>query len=1238
MSQFSGTFNSQRVQNHSFNTKDKLLVGLGFASFNVANCYYSFAKTMEALAVAFPQLARFGGNPPFAINRTFLDLDPGITIAYVPFNKSTRKYDSTYYISLNRMYELIDYHEKKQQGRANNSPTNNRQIKEIQNSLSGCIRIEFALASIVPGQLGNAFIDLYFQSKARRDSSRVMTNVGPPMYTGLGRTPGGTQYAGNSTRAYQSASFENVGSYIPPGEGGYKDFNNCITAPLRLHYNSTDKVFEGGNAQMLGKLLTPLAAADVNDTVPPSDGSVGRNSDFYDPDGQYYNGSFTTGLAMPLAIENGNPHMFGPNIIECQRKTFERVRVVNRSPKEYKAGVVVMLTNINGEWIVSSLGEANTKPKSATVQDWSFGKMIVDSDSFFKDARYYEAKNFEDYSSNITPAKYEARARAIFYAANYPGYNKYTNSLSSIEDTFGRDGYIFDIARYNFDTRKETVINGKFQNNPNYPGDSAAVEIQLSSRYITTTVFDLMNRKHGGFLSDGVKRNDNGRVLKYVNAFTEGFDEFTGMDMVFPFWGPVFTEGYRSITPNIASIKPKDNAYESYYFNRYDMDFEGFDVNNFPAEATSKIINTPIININNLGTKASNTCRTPLIYPPGYFSSPVSTKHIHFIPLTDTLVGHTDGLTKLITKFGTDRKFYNQVYGPNGILSGDADVDVDQIDINLHGNIKARNSEIKIKSIKPSCFSTNYANLTTDQIKTEAGKQRIQYGLPVIPYDCYIRRPPTKIALGAPRHFRDSDPYTGANCVGITAGMCTIRKPGGGDINFEIKQNVGLVAQATSTAETNLATIIGGIIATITGQGGGKQYELPQWGSSDDAIDSFGTTALHIRIFDGWPDEDALYDPRYFSVLHFNPAGTPGAELDDNGNPIETKEDFYFGALPRSSRTGLTYDEVNKKYQNSGNLYLKAYGFPVPKSVGNNYITYDERPRRIDKVQSPVDIRVPTLDTAVTLASRYFRNTDFNDTGIVLRPGQIIDKTVALRPENEWRVNPIRRGQLLTGGGFTYLYNVIGLNPKNGVWVQPKGKKLGGTGFQVNKQIDCGKGVVITVKSVSTDGNSSLRNFEFEKESNIPYLKNINQPELSFGEGFLPSDFNSSETERGIIDPDSEDGDLIRVYRLEIPSPDKNGEPAIIEYTEGMVWEKLGYDAPPVEHVPLTRISVGSRRGQIGKTADLYAEQNVSLGLGSNNTGEYKLFTFFHNDITHTPATARTFAPGYLQYLDLNIV
>lgn len=1226
---FKGSLNSGRVENHLFTTKDKLLVALGFGSFSKNNCYTIYLKTIPALMVAFPGINNNSSLPPFSEGQTILDL-ANVSGSYDAFNKVTKRYYSVG-ISLSRIYELIEYHEKRQQGRINAVFFNDRQIKEIHNSLSGSVRINFPLNAIIPNQPGTALMELYFQKKANRDSSRKMTSVGPPMLTATGRTAAGTPYAVAGTREHQSTSSQNTGSHLPPAEGDSKNPYNSTTAPLKLHYNSTEKVFEAGTTQMMAILLTDVAAADVANVRPPSNGTVARNSDYYDPDGQYYMGSFTTGIAMPVQSMNGNPHMFGPNIIECQEKKVEKVRCINRSPKEYAAGTMVMLNNINGEWIITSLGEADLKQKAVNVQDWAFSKFIVDSDSFFKDERYYTNDNYQDYSRNITPSIYESKCRAQFYYGD--NYLTYQSSLSSIESYFGPPGLALQIGYLNYDTRKN--VNGK--SNPNYVGDGQASPIQLSSRYIQTTVFDLMHEKHGGFTPNEIYRTqslpktiqvegesepqvvEDGKILDKINVFDESFNEFSTMADIYPFWGPVFTEGYRAISNSTASLYYDSggallNNNTPLYVNLENasgIDITNFnnDSKNFPAEATSKIIDITSTrdSIANLGSRNSNSVRNSIIYTPYYRSSTISTKHIQFIPLTDNLVGHTDVFTSLITIDGAERNFYNQTYGFNGLI-------FNLNDGNLHGNIAERNNHISSlfggKITNPTCVTQNYGNI--DVSKAPKLKELI------IPYDCFVKRPPTKVALGAPRYFSDGDPYTGANCVGIIAGMCKIAKPGGGSINFEVKQHVGLVAELVDIVPVVDGTVTLPLqgLPSFGGSSGGVSYDSPQWGSSDDAIDSFGTTALHVRIFDEWPEQDTYYDPRYFSVLHFNP--TPTGYKDT------------FGSFARNDPAGLSVSEVNEKYQDPENLYLQAYGFDVPESVGRNYISYEERPRSIDKVESTVDIRVPTLDKAVLLNPRTLGNINKEDVGIVLPPGEKINRYTALRPENEWRVNPIRRGQLLTGGGFLYAYSVIGLNINNGIFTNA------GTGFVENSEIQCDKGVVVYIKKVSDDGLNSIAECEFTKESTIEYFKNAGLRETANGEGFVSSDFASSETERGTTEFIDGDEVLTRCYKLTIPSPD--GDSATIEFTEGIVWSKIGYDAPPKEHVPITRISVGSKRGQIGRTSDLSVQQTVTLTVDPNDTGEYRLFTFFHNDITHTPATDRVYAKNFLQYIDLNII
>ena len=1215
-----------------------------------------FEKLMPALMVAFPGIYGGQNTPPFAKGGTFLDLSSPIG-QFLYFNKVTKRFDTLRNISLSEMYNLIEYHEKRQQGRIPPSINNDRLIRDIQNSKSGSIRMQFPLNALIPNQPGSAMLELFFQKKASRDNSRKMTNIGPPMYTGGTKTPAGTSYAGAGTRDHQANSAANTGSYLPQAEGGSKNPYNSTTAPLKLHYNSTDKVFEAGTTQTLAKLLTDLPGADVNKSAPSPTALGTNNSDFYDPKGRYYSGNFTTGLAMPLNIEHGNPHLFGPNIIECQEKKIEKIRVVNRSPKSFYVGEVIMLSSLNGEWVASSLGEAITKPRPASAQDWAFCKMIVDSDSYFKDGRYYSEDDYENYNQSITSDFYELVGRMkFFYGGDESPFGLWMATMSQYESTFGFPGMATALAIFNYDTRKTVKDQqGKEIANPNWVGSTLIYppgssfegmrkNFQPSSRYIATTIFDLLGVSQGGFLANETKKVNHDYSINKINAFDETFTEFTSMSEIFPFWGPVFTDGYRSISTS--QINLLTNHWDSLYFSR-SVDPTPFmsDLKNVPAEISSKIIDIVSTrdSLIDLGGPRSNTCRTNILYPPYYYSSPISTTHIQFIPLTDTLVGHTDVLTNALVKYKNERNFGQQVYGPNGLfdeagmthMAGDG----------LHGNIATRNSHIPLRvnfssqdywmsdnRPRTACLTDNYG-IFNGTAEAFAGFKK---DVTLIPYDCYVRRPTTNIALGAPQYFRDTGDYLGANCVGVIAGMCVITKDGGGDINFELKQDVGLAAQPTDVVSTiDLISVIGGLLLG-GGSSGGVSYDNPQWGSSDDDIDSFGTTALHIRIFDDWEDRDTFFDPRYFAVLHFNPVPDPNA-VDTKFRP----KGYYpaLGDLARSEPAGSDANTLLQSYgDNWGNLYALADGHPPPTDdYGNSLyktLSYEERPKHVEQIESSVDFRVPTLDTASTLApdARRVSALSSTDLGIALKPGETINKYSQLRPENDWRVNTIRRGQILTGGGFYYYKNVIGLNTSNGYWVNRGG------GFKPTDVIECANNIKITVISVTEDGKGGINELEFYKEeTEIPYLKNAGSPEYFFGEGFTPGDFASSETASGRTEIIKGESVLGTCYSLTIPSPTEGADAAVIEFVEGKVWTKLMWDAPPKEHVPKTRISVGSKKGQIGRTADLAVQQSVSLTLDPNESGDYRLFTFFHNDIGSTPATGRTFPPGYIQYMDLNI-
>jgi hypothetical protein len=112
--------------------------------------------------------------------------------------------------------------------------------------------------------------------------------------------------------------------------------------------------------------------------------------------------------------------------------------------------------------------------------------------------------------------------------------------------------------------------------------------------------------------------------------------------------------------------------------------------------------------------------------------------------------------------------------------------------------------------------------------------------------------------------------------VGVIAAKVKFTTQPGATVNFVTKQYSGLTPtyQVAGGGGGSVGILnMGGGIAIVLQDPftGAKQYSLKNWGSIGDSYTDFGTTALYVRIFDQWPDEQTIYDGRYFSVLHFNP-------------------------------------------------------------------------------------------------------------------------------------------------------------------------------------------------------------------------------------------------------------------------------------------------------------------------------------------------------------------------------
>lgn len=110
---------------------------------------------------------------------------------------------------------------------------------------------------------------------------------------------------------------------------------------------------------------------------------------------------------------------------------------------------------------------------------------------------------------------------------------------------------------------------------------------------------------------------------------------------------------------------------------------------------------------------------------------------------------------------------------------------------------------------------------------------------------------------------------------------------------FTIDQRFGTVAKKTlSGGQGPSVTIlpIGGGIGWGVGGTPIQQNIIPQWGDINrtDNIDSFGTTALHVKIFESWPLNQTIFLNTIFTPLHFNPS-TDGYKytLEYNGDNLK---------------------------------------------------------------------------------------------------------------------------------------------------------------------------------------------------------------------------------------------------------------------------------------------------------------------------------------------------------------
>lgn len=381
----------------------------------------------------------------------------------------------------------------------------------------------------------------------------------------------------------------------------------------------------------------------------------------------------------------------------------------------------------------------------------------------------------------------------------------------------------------------------------------------------------------------------------------------------------------------------------------------------------------------------------------------------------------------------------------------------------------------------------------------------------MLEYSCYVVNAPICEPAGIMRGLD-----TAFNMIGIIAGINRFSRVGGGSVNIETQQYFGIKPNRQVTGQSGSLSILPIGLGTVVGSSSPSlfQYSFPQWGSNSDNYNSCGTTALHCRIFDAWPREDTIWDPRFFSVLHFNPSRPPEGEE-------QTSVDFQ-----------------------------------VP--------TYS-------------DGTIPSAGSAVTA------NSNFADI-------------------DNWSWDYIRRGKLLTGGGFKYRKRTIGLD------------------FSSVQIVNTGSD--LDTKPSSLEISYPQNNLEFNaivsggQLTGLECTKTDANGNLMSGEDMDASLFKESYQD--------EDGNTYTGFVVKIQNA--------VATVQGVIRDIVKIDSGPQEH------GGGAKRltdGSAGGDDVVEGSKTSEFNLSPNLTGEYEAYFFFHNDVTHTALFGYpgSQVPGFYQYV-----
>jgi hypothetical protein len=967
--------------------------------------------------------------------------------------------------------ELLEKHNKVQYGSLTDGTVENIKevVKNIQTSLSGCItfRPEFN----VLGCPRSPQIKLYLKDRFANDNTRTIAQRGSPLIVDVPRRTTSVAYGARGTENAPQGVYQNQ------SEGGVDNPNNTVAAPLDIRYNSALGKWQGGTHQILARLLTDVDPAPINN-LDLSSLDTGDASFYDPNSSNYISQFSTgMALPLSVESANPyqfGPNIIGcvDENGNLSNAKLEKILVVNRAARSFKKGDVVLCSHIDNEWIVQGFDAGTiTKPKGK-VGRWQFQKFIATHATFFKG---YTTGNSE---VGTNPDLIESKIRTRYYqdmlSAAGDSSSPYSPSSPHLD---GSMNPLSDIAKLNLyitsNPLTDEILNDIIKLY-DWQLKALAAPIPAYDNFYPyncaqASIFDQLSSDMGG-------TNTFGTVIGRTVPDELTIDSDTGLSSqsnLPVFWGPAFPDGYSS--QQVSSLKqstftrfdnpkttpsglpwivtdpagnesfPPQSPTSKIYFNGSNIDIfsTGTMIKN---KALSLFATTTDGNAKQLPAEvALNGClqSSTYAYPIEHIYVP---KNVNTI---DAYTQHLKGYNSIDTSHGAYARYNYLLNIITNNTGGKTDLTYKDIALSPVQPNKIQFSPLQLEFATSSLLTNDDAFSEVNQLigdlkdlydsspsLSDLFGDFIGRNENLIPGGTSFKSYPNALArlpfytlgdalyqdgkkanvlskpIGSPFNKIDR-----SNIIGIIASKNRFSSSSNGSVTFTTRQMFGLGPKVTiAGGQGPQLTFLGAFLGWTDPGNPLQNNSIPQWGdvTRTDNYNSTGTTALHVRIFDQWPDAQTIYLGHCFSALHFNPITEVGP-------------------------TG----EFTKYRPNGVRQILKDRG--------------EASQRWVDASDTSVDFRVPTYKNYNTVP----HGTIFT----INSETQYKNRTDILAPTAEWNINPIRRFALLTKGGFVYYRRVIGVNGSG------EGQQSdGGANYVVGDIVNGDKGSKLKVTAVNDTG------------------------------------------------------------------------------------------------------------------------------------------------------------------------